>query len=320
MPRSARRQRGRDGVRRRGAALRGAAARPAGAEACARRPRAGRAATGRARLSGRVPLPRGAQPQAGPHGAVHRRDRSVRVGRAGGERRFAPAASPPARRDAPKPGTEPGGGVAARRRSRRVSQSRGRGVAARARGGARPYAARRSAGTGCATRARGRSGGGQIPRSEAPGAALGEVDSYPVHGHPARAGRDTGDRGRKLRDRLGRLERPSELELARPAANGDPVPAGNYTVVVEARLGQNTFSAAQPIRVSHGSVDTLQALTSLPGYQYLPETEVPSQSCRPLGLAFLYTGGALIGTLGLESSSLGSSSKRELAVVGGAAP
>jgi len=102
-------------------------------------------------------------------------------------------------------------------------------------------------------------------------------------------------------------------------ANGDPVPAGNYTVVVEARLGQNAFSASQPIRVSHGSVDTLPSLTSLPGYQYLPETEVPPQSWRPLGLAFLYTGGALVGTLGLESSSLGSSSKRELAVVGGAA-
>ena len=112
-----------------------------------------------------------------------------------------------------------------------------------------------------------------------------------------------------------------QVNLSWPArlANGDPVPAGNYTVVVEARLGQNAFSASQPIRVSHGSVDTLPSLTSLPGYQYLPETEVPPQSWRPLGLAFLYTGGALVGTLGLESSSLGSSSKRELAVVGGAA-
>ena len=112
-----------------------------------------------------------------------------------------------------------------------------------------------------------------------------------------------------------------QVNLSWPArlVNGDPVPAGNYTVVVEARLGQNAFSASQPIRVSHGSVDTLSSLTSLPGYQYLPEMEVPPQSWRPLGLAFLYTGGALVGTLGLESSSLGSSSKRELAVVGGAA-
>src|SRR5213076_1308946 len=101
--------------------------------------------------------------------------------------------------------------------------------------------------------------------------------------------------------------------------NGDPAPAGTYTVVVEARLGQNTFSASQQIRVTHGSVDTLPHLTSLPGYQYLQETEIPPQTWRPLGLAFLYTGGALIGTLGLESGSLGANSKRELGVVAGTA-
>src|ERR1043166_3140511 len=108
---------------------------------------------------------------------------------------------------------------------------------------------------------------------------------------------------------------------SRPARlpGADPVPAGAYTVVVDARLGQNTFSASQPIRVSHGRVDTLPAITSLPGYQFLPETEIPPQSWRPVGLAFLYTGGALVGTLGLEGSSLGSSSKRELGLVGGAA-
>ena len=112
-----------------------------------------------------------------------------------------------------------------------------------------------------------------------------------------------------------------QVNLTWPArlANGDPVPAGNYTVVVDARLGQNAFSASQPVRLSHGLVDTLTHLTSLPGYQSLPETEVPPQSWRPLGLAFLFTGGALVGTLGLESSSLGAGSKRELAVVGGAA-
>lgn len=112
-----------------------------------------------------------------------------------------------------------------------------------------------------------------------------------------------------------------QVNLRWPARlpNGDPVPAGSYTVVVDARLGQNAFSASQPIRLSHGSVDTVPHLTSLPGYEYLPETEQPPQSWRPLGLAFLYTGGALVGTVGLESSSLGSGSKRELAVVGGAA-
>src|SRR5437773_1433481 len=88
---------------------------------------------------------------------------------------------------------------------------------------------------------------------------------------------------------------------------------------VDATAGQNSFSASQPVRIVHGTVDTLPHLTSLPGYQELPETEIAPQSWRPVGLAFLYTGGALVGTLGLESASLGSSSKRELGIVGGAA-
>ena len=102
-------------------------------------------------------------------------------------------------------------------------------------------------------------------------------------------------------------------------ANGDPLPAGDYVILVEAVAGQTSFSASLPTRIRHGSVDTLPHLTSLPGYDYLPETEVPPKSWGPLGLAFLYTGGALVGTLGLESSSLGTGSKRELAIVGGAA-
>src|SRR5216117_68242 len=101
--------------------------------------------------------------------------------------------------------------------------------------------------------------------------------------------------------------------------NGDPVPAGDWLIVVDATAGQNSFSASQPVRIVHGTVDTLPHLTSLPGYRELPETEIAPQSWRPVGLAFLYTGGALVGTLGLESASLGSSSKRELGIVGGAA-
>ncbi|HEX4600030.1 MAG TPA: hypothetical protein VH116_01455 [Gemmatimonadales bacterium] len=102
-------------------------------------------------------------------------------------------------------------------------------------------------------------------------------------------------------------------------ANGDPVPAGDWLIVVEATASQNTFSASQPVRVTHAAVDTVPHLTSLPGYPELPETEIAPQSWRPAGLAFLYTGGALVGTLGLESATLGSSSKRELGVVGGVA-
>lgn len=100
--------------------------------------------------------------------------------------------------------------------------------------------------------------------------------------------------------------------------SGDPLPAGTYLIVVEATAGQNTFSASRSVLVSHGSVDTLPHVTSLPGYQELPETELPPRSWRPMGLAFLYTGIASAGTLALESGSLGTGSRRELLAVGAA--
>jgi hypothetical protein len=99
--------------------------------------------------------------------------------------------------------------------------------------------------------------------------------------------------------------------------SGDPVPAGNYNVVVEATVGQNSFSTSQPIRVTHGAVDTLPHLTSLPGYSYLPETEVPPKSWRPMGLALVYTGVALAGTSALSNGNLGSASMREGGAIGG---
>jgi hypothetical protein len=110
-----------------------------------------------------------------------------------------------------------------------------------------------------------------------------------------------------------------QVNLRWPARlpNGDPVAAGNYTVVVEATLGQNSFSASQPIRVSHGAVDTVAHLTSLPGYTYLPETEVPPKSWRPMGLALVYTGIALAGTSALSNGNLGSASLREGGTIGG---
>ena len=100
-------------------------------------------------------------------------------------------------------------------------------------------------------------------------------------------------------------------------ASGDPVPAGNYNVVVEATVGQNSFSTSQPIRVTHGAVDTVAHLTSLPGYTYLPETEVPPKSWRPMGLALVYTGIALAGTSALSNGNLGSASLREGSAIGG---
>jgi hypothetical protein len=63
-------------------------------------------------------------------------------------------------------------------------------------------------------------------------------------------------------------------------------------------------------------VDTVEHLTSLPGYSYLPETEVPPKSWKPMGLALVYTGAALAGTSALSSGDLGKVSLREGAVVG----
>lgn len=99
-------------------------------------------------------------------------------------------------------------------------------------------------------------------------------------------------------------------------ATGDPLPAGNYTIVVDAAVGQNSFSTSQPIRIAHGVVDTVEHLTSLPGYTYLPETEVPPKSWKPMGLALVYTGAALAGTSALSSGDLGKVSLREGAVIG----
>ena len=99
-------------------------------------------------------------------------------------------------------------------------------------------------------------------------------------------------------------------------AGGDPLPAGNYTVIVDAAVGQNSFSASQPIRITLGGVDTVAHLTSLPGYTYLPETEVPPKSWKPMGLALVYTGAALAGTSALSSGDLGKVSLREGAVIG----
>ncbi len=109
-----------------------------------------------------------------------------------------------------------------------------------------------------------------------------------------------------------------QVNLRWPARlpSGDPVPSGTYTVVVEATVGQNSFSASQPIRIAHGAVDTLPHLTSLPGYEYLPETEVPPKSSRPMGLALVYAGVALAGTAALSEGDLGSTSLREAGVIG----
>jgi hypothetical protein len=111
-----------------------------------------------------------------------------------------------------------------------------------------------------------------------------------------------------------------QVNLRWPARmpNGDAVPQGTYTVVVEAAAGQNTFSASQQLRVVHGAVDTLPHLTQLPGYEFLPETEVPPKSWRPMGIALMGVGAALAGSLA-AGTDLGKSSGREIGAISAAA-
>lgn len=101
---------------------------------------------------------------------------------------------------------------------------------------------------------------------------------------------------------------------------GDPVRAGRWSIVVEAfGAGQNTFSASQEVQVTVGAVDTVPHLTALPGYTELPETEIPPQSGRPLGIALLYTGVAGAGALALNNGDLGTATGREIGVAAVAA-
>jgi hypothetical protein len=112
------------------------------------------------------------------------------------------------------------------------------------------------------------------------------------------------------------------MNLRWPAtrANGDPVPPGKWTIVVDAfGTGQYVFSASQEVVVTAGSVDTLPHLTALPGYQVLPETEIPPQSGRPLGVALLYSGVAGVGAVALNNGDLGTVASREIGVAAAAA-
>jgi hypothetical protein len=99
-------------------------------------------------------------------------------------------------------------------------------------------------------------------------------------------------------------------------ADGRPAPSGEYRVIVEASSGRDRYAASIPIRVAAGMVDTTTHLASLPGYEVLPETEIPPRSWRPLGIAFLATAAAGGAMVALESSNLASPGRGEFAAIG----
>ena len=99
-------------------------------------------------------------------------------------------------------------------------------------------------------------------------------------------------------------------------ADGSPAKPGDYRVIVEASAGRDRYAASVPMRVLAGAVDTMAHLGSLPGYETLPETEIPPRSWRPLGIAFLATAAAGGAMVALESSNLASPSRGEFAAIG----
>jgi hypothetical protein len=101
--------------------------------------------------------------------------------------------------------------------------------------------------------------------------------------------------------------------------NGRPPAGGTYRVIVEASAGRDSYAASIPLRIMAGAVDTLPHLTSLPGYNLLPETVVPPRSWKPVGLALMATSLAVGGSLALENSKLGAGGRREILTIGAGA-
>jgi len=95
---------------------------------------------------------------------------------------------------------------------------------------------------------------------------------------------------------------------------GEPVPAGDYQVIITAVEADNEFSVPTDVRVTHAPVDTTDMLTSLPGYSYLPESEIPPRDWRPLGISVLYAGLASGAAIALENNALGESQREVLGV------
>jgi hypothetical protein len=102
-------------------------------------------------------------------------------------------------------------------------------------------------------------------------------------------------------------------------SDGRPPASGVYRILVDAATGADSYSRALTIRIVASPVDTLPHLTSLPGYELLPEMVAPPRSWRPFGIAALVTAGVAGATLALNNSKLGSASQTPLLVVSGSA-
>lgn len=95
-------------------------------------------------------------------------------------------------------------------------------------------------------------------------------------------------------------------------SNGLPPTSGSYRLVVEASAGRDSYAASVPLRIEAGAVDTLAHLTSLEGYDLLPETVLPPRTWKPLALAAMAAGVVAGTSIALESGRLGGGGRREL--------
>jgi tetratricopeptide (TPR) repeat protein len=103
-------------------------------------------------------------------------------------------------------------------------------------------------------------------------------------------------------------------------ADGRPLRAGEYEVVVTAREGEREEYASRPVRVrvDHAEVDTLPWLASLPGYREQPEMVTPPRDWRPLALTVVFAGLASGGFLALDNRDLGAGPRTAMLSVAGA--
>lgn len=118
--------------------------------------------------------------------------------------------------------------------------------------------------------------------------------------------------GREVLLDSSRVEGTVRLQWNGLMANGLPPATGSYRLVVEATAGRDSYAASLPIRIEAGAVDTLAHLTSLAGYDLLPDSVVPPRSWRPFALASLAAGVVAGTSLALESGKLGGGGRREL--------
>ncbi|MDH3458444.1 MAG: hypothetical protein OER90_16500 [Gemmatimonadota bacterium] len=105
---------------------------------------------------------------------------------------------------------------------------------------------------------------------------------------------------------------PTRVDWTALDADGSPVPPGEYRVVVTAVEGRNEFAVPITVEVSHGRLDTVPHLRSLPGYVEQPEVVSPPRNWKPLGYAVLFAGLAAGATLALENTDVGGGTHAEL--------